>query len=218
MGILKLFLLPELDVRQMIEEKNKNKVSAKTLTKALFHNKYIFIFEIALLLKMIVQGMSMGTYYFKYIVGDISLLSIISLVGILSMVLMPFIPALTRKLSIRHFVSFFLIVGGLSNLLIYIAPANMFLLAFAAFMNVLAALPISMLMNIIAIDCMKYSEWKDGVQVEGLISAMNGVSQKVGLAVGAVIVGLLLSVGGYSGSLAEQPGSALSMIQFLYIG
>ncbi|MBQ7993570.1 MAG: MFS transporter, partial [Solobacterium sp.] len=66
--------------------------------------------------------------------------------------------------------------------------------------------------------CMKYSEWKDGVQIEGVISSMNGVSHKVGQAIGAMLVGFLLSASGYNGELEVQGAAASEMIKFLYIG
>lgn len=217
LGLLKFFFLPELDVEEVTEEKKKQKISLKESVVALFHNKYIFVFEIALLTRMILQGLSVSTYYFKYIVGDIGKLSIISMLGLLSMVLMPFIPVLTRKMGIKNFCSFFLILGGVCYIPAWLAPTNMAALGLASAASLLASLPISMLMNLVAIQCMKYSEWKDGIQIEGLVSSMNGVSQKVGLALGTLLCGVMLSVGGYDGSLAVQPDSAVTTLKMAYI-
>ena len=218
MGLLKLFFVPEVDVKNLIEEKKKHHITMKIAIKALFHNKYIFIFEGALLSFLIISGMSMSTYYFRYVVGDLEKLSIVSMMGLVAMLLMPFIPVLTRKMGIRAFAALSLVLGGMAYLILYLNPTNLLLLSICAAVNLLAGLPISMLMNIVAIQCMKYSEWKEGIQIEGLIASMNGVSQKVGRALGAILVGFLLSASGYSGSLTTQPESATSMIKFLYIG
>ena len=61
-----------------------------------------------------------------------------------------------------------------------------------------------MLENLVAIQCMKYTEWKDGKLIEVVISSMNGVSHKVGQALGAMLVGFLLSASGYNGALEVQ--------------
>ena len=218
MGVLKLFFLPELDVQEVLEKKQEHRLSVKESVTALLHNKYILLFLVVGMMRYIIMGMSMHTYYFTYIVGNLDLYSVVSMVGLLSMVVMPFIPALTRKLGIRKFASIFLFAGAVAYAAVYAAPTNIILLAISSAITLLSGLPVSMLENLVAIQCMKYSEWKDGKQIEGVISSMNGVSHKVGQAIGAMLVGFLLSSSGYNGALEVQGPAAAEMIKFLYIG
>lgn len=216
MGVLKLFFLPELDVQEVLEQKKAKRLSIMQSVKVLLHNKYIMLFLLVGVLRMVVQGMAMSTYYFKYIVGNLDLLSITSMFGLLSMVIMPLIPTLTRKMGMKNFMSVFMFAGAVAYAAVLITPANIIVLSICSAVTLLSSLPINMLENVVAIQCMKYSEWKDHVQIDGLIASMNGLSKKIGQAAGAMLVGLLLSASGYNGSLAVQPDSALNMIKFLY--
>lgn len=217
LSLLKFFFMPEINEEEYLESKKANKITMKESVTALLQNKYILIFGAVLLLTQIYMGLSMGTYYFKYIVGDLELLSLISAGSLVSMVLMPFIPVLTRKMGLRNFAALFLLLGGIASFAVYLAPKNVGLLLFATAMLTLSYLPISMLMNLVAMQCMKYTEWHNGIQIEGLISSINGVSQKIGRAFGALFAGFMLSLSGYDGSLAVQSASAEAMIKFLYI-
>lgn len=218
MGTLKLFLLPELDMKEVLEKKKEQHVSVKESVVALLHNKYILLFLVVGVARYIITGMAMHTYYFTYIVGNLDLYSVVSMVGLLSMVVMPFIPALTRKLGIRKFATIFLFAGAVAYVSVYAAPTNIILLAVSSAVTLLAGLPVSMLENLVAIQCMKYSEWREGKKIEGVIASMNGVSHKVGQAIGAMLVGFLLQMSGYDGALAVQSGAASNMIIFLYVG
>lgn len=218
MGLMQFFLVPELDVKDVLAKKAEDRMPIKESVKLLFKNRFIFIYLLASFLRNIVQGMAMQTFYFKYVVGNIELLSIVSMVGILAIFIMPFIPTLTRKFGVRNFISLFLLISAIGHISILISPQSMIVLSISSMLVMLGGLPISMLGNVVTIQCMKYTEWKEGKVIDGIIASMNSVSLKVGMAVGAIIVGALLSFGGYDGRLDVQPVEALNMIKFLYIG
>lgn len=218
MGVLKFFFLPEMDYAGMIKQKKKEKQPLKQSVKVLFHNKYIFIFMIALILLRFMQGMGISNFYFTYVVGDLSLLSYVAMFGMLSMLTMPFIPMFSRKLGIRKFIFVFQLIGGIAVALQFLNPTSIAMLSFGSIAVSVFGLPLSMLMNIVAIQCMKYSEWKDNIRIDGLISSMNGVAMKVGSALGILFSGLLLGASGYVGGVANQPESVITMLKFLQIG
>lgn len=218
LGLLRFFFVPEFDEVEYHQTKKSNKPTIREALNGLFSNRYILVFGAALLLIMVYQGMAMGTYYFKYIVGDIAQLSVVSMAGLLSMVAMVLLPGLTRKLGLRNFTSLFLLIGGIGMLLQYLAPTSVPMLALAMGLASIGSMPIMMMTNLVLVQCMKYTEWKKGKKIEGVIGAVNGVAQKVGKALGAIVVGFLLSVSGYNGQAAVQSASATTMIKFMYIG
>lgn len=218
MGIMKLFFLPEMSVEEIQNVKQETKTPVKTSLKALLHNPYVFLFNVALMLQYMTQGTGMYTYFFKYIVGDLAKFSVVGAFAMLSLVMMPLIPVCVKKFGAANFCGISLLVGGLANLLVFVDPTNLVILGISYTVNMLAILPISMLSTVMAIQCMKYSEWKDGIKIDGVISSVTGVATKVGRAVGAIATGFMLSLAGYDGALAVQSAGANNMIVFMYAG
>lgn len=67
-------------------------------------------------------------------------------------------------------------------------------------------------------DSVEYGEWKTGVRSEGLVFSAQSFGCKVGMGLGNVLIGALLSWGNYDGELPVQPDSAIAVIKILYIG
>lgn len=67
-------------------------------------------------------------------------------------------------------------------------------------------------------DSVEYGEWKTGIRSEGLVFSAQSFGCKVGMGLGNVLIGVLLSFGKYDGALDVQPDSAITMIKILYIG
>lgn len=65
-------------------------------------------------------------------------------------------------------------------------------------------------------DTIEYGEWKTGVRCVGVGNAANTFAQKVGMGVGSAIVGWMLSIAGYSASLAEQSPAVLKVVNICY--
>lgn len=76
--------------------------------------------------------------------------------------------------------------------------------------------PISMLNVLMVIDCAEFNEWKGSQRLEGTLSCIVGFATKVGSAFGAGIMGVLLSISGFTGTMETMPGSAFMMIRLLF--
>ncbi len=193
MGMLKLFLLPETQNAGTTDTKQKN-VPLKEIPGLLIHNKYLLIFLTAMLCKTIVFNMasSAGTYYYTYIVGDVSVMSTTSALGMVSMLIMPLIPVVSRKLGMKRFISYSMLFGAVGMGVLYAAPTNLGTLSLYIIANALGTAPFSMLSTVMSVQCMKYSEWKNGVAIDGVIASCSGFVSKIGAALGAVIIGACL--------------------------
>lgn len=66
-------------------------------------------------------------------------------------------------------------------------------------------------------DTIEYGEWKTGMRTEGLINSAASFGQKLGNGLSSVILGAILSIGGYVGSAATQTSSAIMSIKASYI-
>ena len=66
-------------------------------------------------------------------------------------------------------------------------------------------------------DVSTYTEYKDGVKMDGMMFSCSSMGIKVGSGLGVAISGFLLNLGGYVGTADEQTQAALNMINFTYL-
>lgn len=64
-------------------------------------------------------------------------------------------------------------------------------------------------------DISELDEFKNGTRREGVISALMSFFQKLGAAIATWLLGILLSLGGYDGTMDVQPDSAINMIEHI---
>ena len=216
-GLTSLFFVPEVNDTADSRKEREN-VSIAESVKLLFSNKYVFMLLLARVSIAIVTAGGMTTYYFQYIVGNISAASVTGIVMLPCLLLMPFLPALARKFGIRNSVIGGLLLGIVSTLIPYLAPTNVLLVGISKMLCAVAIIPFAMFVSLIIIQCMKYTEWKSGKQADGVIASIGNVGEKVGLALGSLITGAMLGMAHYNGSLEVQVSSTNEMIKFLFLG
>lgn len=193
------------------------KVDMKTLVRALKSNKFIFLLASAVLLYNFINSVgTVGTYYFQYIVGDVTKASVVGLISLITPLALIIMPAILKRLSFSKVVIAGAIIGVVGNVIKGFAGANMGLIIAGNLLGVLAALPLSFYAPVMVISCMDYSEWKNGDRVEGAFSAVNGFASKVGAGLSSVVTGFVMGAAGFDGTLAVQSGAANSAIVALY--
>ncbi len=208
-----LFVKERKDVAVAANEK----VDMKTLIQALKSNKFIFLLAGAVLIYNFINSVgTVGTYYFQYIVGDVTKASVVGLMSLITPFALIFMPALLKRLSFSKVVIVGAVLGIVGNVIKGIAGPNMTLIIVGNFFGVLATLPLSFYAPVMVISCMDYSEWKNGDRVEGAFSAVNGFASKVGAGLSSVVTGFVMGAAGFDGTLATQSASATASIVALY--
>lgn len=66
-------------------------------------------------------------------------------------------------------------------------------------------------------DVVDYGEWKTNKRIEGVTYSVTSFGMKVGGGVGGAIVGIVLAMGSYDGSVAVQSASAITAIMAIYV-
>lgn len=217
LGFLQFAFVKEFPIPE--ELRKKDTVPFMVGLKHLFKNKYAFIFGLVVMIMGFSSAAgSCNTYYFTYIVGDVTTMTVVSLVSMAGLAVMVFLPSLQRKFGSKKIISIGLCICIISGLAKYLMPTNIPFQGFLSAITTAAGLPYYTFMNLITIDCMKYSYYQSGLKLEGIVSSVSGVATKLGAGVGAAIVGFMMGLSGYDGQLAVQSQSALSMIQFMYAG
>lgn len=220
-GLIRFFFLPE-DIREKeFEKKEEEKnITVKESLKALFSNKYIFMLGGAFMMRSVLVTLTSSTtnYYYTYVFGNVSAASIPSMVSALGMFSVVLLSTCCRKFGNRNTIIYGLIMAIAGFVLRYAAPTNIPVLCVATLLSGVGVLPIGYLRSVMVIDTITYGKWKTGKEVEGVYASVNGVVDKLGLGLGSVLVGLVLELGGYDGTLAVQPDTVIPAIKFMCNG
>lgn len=199
------------------EDKPKQHTSFKETLGAISQNKYLLIVVGLMLITCIMNGMgTVTTYYFKYWMGDVGLISIASLTSLIAPVALIFFPLLAKKFGTTRILQVCAGLGIIGMSIRTIGGPNLLTIVIGGAFQGLALMPISLMINTYIIDCMDYGEWKTGVRVEGMIASIINFSNKVGGAIASGVVGLVMGLAGYDGNLAVQSDSAMAAIVGLY--
>lgn len=201
-------------------EKDAHVVPVKDGFKALTKNKYWLLATVNLILIFVAMGVngSAEVYYVTAVLGNSGLIGTFSVALQLTQIIcMFFIAGFIKKFGKRNvlFVGAVIMIGG--YLIMGIAGENLVVLILGCVFRGIGNAGISACMFAMVTDTIEYGEWKTGIRTEGLINSAASFGQKIGSGLSSVILGLILSVGGYVGSAAIQTGVAVTAIRTGYI-
>lgn len=219
-GILRFVFCKEITVDQeekKSDPKKNEKITFKETIGALSKNKYLFLLVGMMFITYIINNLGQAaTYYFQYMVGNIGALSIVNLTALITPVMLFIFPALSKKLGTTRLLQIAMVFGIAGMILRTLGGTNMITLLIGSGIASVAVLPISMMINTYLIDCMDYGEWKTGIRVEGMIASVTNFAGKVGTGVASGLLGLVMGIAGYDGTLAVQSESANMAIICMY--
>lgn len=212
-GILRMLLVEE-KYDMDVGEKDK-KLEVKDIAVVVKTNKNILLLAATNFMFAFVCNMGISTYYYKYIVKNIGLMGLASAASIIAIPMALFFPKLIEKFSVVKLMIAGFIVSAAGYLLFFFAGANVPVLMVASLLTGAGAVPASMLIGLVVLDCAEYNEWKGIHRMEGTMNNIVGLGNKVGSAVGTGALGALLSMSGYTGVAETMPDSAYIMIKLL---
>lgn len=217
-GMLRFLLVKEVTTEDdnSLENSGLYKINIIESIRLVGKNKYALIIIVLMLITNIINGMgTINTYYFKYLIGDVGLLSIVSLTALLTPVVIIFFPLLIKKLGTTGVMRYSFIIGAAGILLRTLGGQNFTTIMIGSGLSTISVIPITVMINIYLIECMDYGEWKNGIRIEGQIASINNFAGKVGTAFASGVVGVLALVG-YDGTLEVQSVTTNNMIFILY--
>ena len=212
-GILRFFFVKE--TVEVQDNTTSERVTVKDTLEVLRRNPYVWMVGMMYFGYMFITGMGINTYYFTWVIGDLGLMGTASLMSIVVLPLLFFFPLIMKKLSKGKLVQIACYFYIASGLLLFFLGKNVPVLFLTFLLMGVASLPITYLTDLMMLDVGTYNQHIAGKRMDGTIGAIKGFLGKVGGAVGIGIVGVLLQVGGYDGTLAAQPERALFMIRFM---
>lgn len=216
-GIMRFVFIKEtVNADVKASDGNTAKVSFRDVKTVLLKNPYIWIIALTSFVCNFVVNMGVSTYYFTYVVHNLGLLGLVSAAQLLGLPLMLFVPAILKKISVSRLIFIGCVLSVIGYSLNFIAGNNIAILGVAAVLFGLGSVPISMLMNLMIIECADFNEWKGMQRMEGTLGSVTSFTTKIGSALGAGALGFLLSVSGYIGDVDLIPDSAINTIRYLY--
>lgn len=214
LGLLRfLFVKEENDVNELHEDE---KVGVKDILHVITSNKYVWLMGLACMVPQLVTSLSAGTYYFTWIVGDISKFSTIQMVSMAALIAIVLFPTLMKKFSAMQLIGASAIIAMVGYIGCFFAGTNMVLLALGLLLGNVVSLPTSYMKAPIIMQISDYNEHNGQPRMEATMAAVANFLHKIGSAFGSFLLGIMLSAGGYDGTLQVQPEGALTMIKVLF--
>lgn len=202
---------PEFDEHHKTEA-----IKPKDILKMLSHNPYAWFMGGMTGMVQMILGMSVATYYFKWIVGDIGKYGTLQALSIVSLLFLIVIPALTKKMSIPSLIRLGAVIGIVGYTINFFAGDNMALLIVGFILSGLASLPVSYMGAPMLMEVSSYNEYIGMSRMDAASSSAMNFINKICNGIGAALLGLFLSLGGYAAASTIQTDSALMTIRCLY--
>lgn len=179
-------------------------------------NKYVWIYAVIMLCYNIVTNLAVGSYYFKWIVGNIEMAGMLSIVSIVLLPIMLAFPVIMKKVgSMGMMITYFCGIGIVGYIICFISGSFMPGVLGGYVLGQFATLPLAYYGVLFIMNICTYNEMIGLPRMDGSSNILSSFMSKAGAALGTWITGMLLMAGGYisSESAVEQPASALMMIR-----
>lgn len=213
LGLLRfLFVKEDSDLNEGSKEE---RVGIKDILHVVTSNKYIWLMGLACMVPQLLTSLSATSYYFTWIVGDITLMSATQVLGIFSLAVIALFPTLMKKFSAMQLIGAFAAIGFVGYIICFFAGTNILLLVAGGFLAGLITLPTSYMKSPIIMQISDYNEHNGQPRMEATIAAVANFLNKIGGAFGSFLLGIMLDLGGYDGKLQVQPEGAITMIRLL---
>ncbi len=210
-----LFIKETVDVESKAQAQERIKL--KDMFRVLKENRYVWVLALSGFVLNFVTSLGVQTYYFKYIVGDLSVMSVMAFSQIIALPFLLIFPSFVKKYSAKTLVMVGFLMSAGAALLNFVAYDNVALLMVSVIIIGIGSMPTSSMQSILTIECADYNEWKGMRRLEGTIGSVRGFAGKIGSGLGAGATGILLGISGYiSQEGASQPDGALLMVRMLY--
>ncbi|WP_404975033.1 glycoside-pentoside-hexuronide (GPH):cation symporter [Weissella paramesenteroides] len=157
-------------------------------------------------------------YFFKYNMHNAGLASFILSLQAVALIAVVLTPLTSRAIGKRNTMLLGMILAIVGQLLLNVGAHNMSvsIIVIATIIGYLGTGYVSGLIAVMLADAVDYGEWISGVRAEGIVTSFSSFSAKLGMGIGGVITGWILSTTGYVANQA-QSATALRGIETNYI-
>ncbi|MFJ4166885.1 MFS transporter [Microbacterium sp. NPDC089698] len=212
LGLIRFFTVKE---KYETERPDMPKVTLREIVSALRSNGWLWVIMGIQLFAAIVGNIGASAYYFRYLVGDLSLAGALAPLGLIVLPLLLLLPRLMRRFTVSRLVMYGMILGTIGYLIYFVANGNLVVLFIGGAFVGIAAVPLSFLLPLLLLDSSAMNEARGRRRLESTNGALANFAQNLGSGISSGLAGWLLGLAGYDGALHTQPPSALFAIAAL---
>lgn len=216
-----LYLNSEERVLENANEENNHmpKISLGEQIKNLVGNKYWIILILYLFVIFIDYGLGgVNIYYATWILNDGNKMGIISSAfTIPTMIGGLVVPLLMSRFKNRNICLGGSIIYIIGSMFVALFPENFYIVVWGVVLKGIGKAPAFVAGYAMLGDVVDYGQWKTKVRNEGLVYSAATFGEKVGSGIGGLIMGVIMSLGGYISGAVTQTSSALFSIKIVFI-
>ena len=214
--------LPEADEGMEEERTEEHKLTFVQAFKLLLKNKYYVVICLTYILTQLYASViGMGTYYAKYILGDETLFSDLSLAinitMVVALVALPWVIKKMRGMYKLNMIGYLIAAAGRVGVMLAGYMGSIPLMLVFTAISTLGIAPLQGDMNALIASCSEYTTLTTGHRIDGMMFSCSSLGIKIGGAFGTAICGWLLDATGYVENAVNQSAATIGMLHFLYL-
>ena len=214
--------LPEADEGMEAERTEEHKLTFVQAFKLLLKNKYYVVICLTYILTQLYASViGMGTYYAKYILGDETLFSDLSLAinitMVVALVALPWVIKKMRGMYKLNMIGYLIAAAGRVGVMLAGYMGSIPLMLVFTAISTLGIAPLQGDMNALIASCSEYTTLTTGHRIDGMMFSCSSLGIKIGGAFGTAICGWLLDATGYIENAVNQSAATVGMLHFLYL-
>lgn len=209
------------DTMDIISE-DKASIPFTTQLSLIFRNKPLLMLLIAFSTDSLAAAAAsaVNVYYFQYYLGRKDLVAGVAMIGVVVNVAVFFlIPVLSKIIGKKRLYMISTVLVCIPYSVLYFLPKTslVLIIVLISVSGGLATITSTLGWAMLP-DCVEYGEWKTGIRGEGTISASLTFSNKLGMAIGGSLTGIILGVCGYVAGQDQtvQTLEAIKAMKFLF--
>ena len=213
--------LPEADEGMEEEREEEHKLTFAKSFKLLLKNKYYVVICLTYILTQLYASViGMGTYYAKYILGDETLFSDLSLAinitMVVSLIALPFVIKKMRGMYKLNLLGYIIAAAGRVGVMVAGYAGNIPLMLVFTAVSTIGIAPLQGDMNALIASCSEYTTLTTGHRIDGMMFSCSSLGIKIGGAFGTALCGWLLDATGFVENTAQN-AATVNMLHFLYL-
>lgn len=221
-AMVRFFMIQEVSATEKQEsdqKTEKNSVSLKAGIHAIASNRYVVILTVAIFIIVIAGGFmnAVGTYYFQYFVGDLTLMALISVSSLASLAMLFLFMPLSKKIGKDMVMKSGLAISFIGSVIRIIGGVNIVSLCVGNALLMFGIMPVAVYTQLYLYDIMDYGEWKNGQRVEGVLAVVPNFANKFAGGISSSIAMYILAAVGYDGGVKTQSALVMSTINMTYM-
>lgn len=201
------------------ERTSQQPIKVKEIVLMFRKNKYVWIYAAIMLCFNILTNLAVGSYFFKWVIGDMGIMGITSIFSVVLLPLMFAFPKIMEKIGgLSKMVSIFCVVSIVGYLIVFASGSYLPGVLVGFLLAQFATLPLTYYGILFIMNTCTYNEMIGLPRMDSSSGILSSFMSKVGAAMGSWITGLLLMLAGYVSAegVTSQPASAIMMIRIDY--